>query len=270
MASKNMCKFPASLLTDTLNVHCFVLETEPEVMQEPVQLTSNKVMLVTSGEGGVTFDDTYYELCTGTLLFGFTGERFCVTEPRELSYLYLQFDGTRADELFHRFGINEHGRRFAKMDGLIPILHESLLRASELTIDLAAESMLLYIFSRLSGMLTPQNDLVNRILCITDESFTDPNLSLSGIAAELSYHPKYLSHIFKERQGMGYTEYLCRLRIKFAVSLFDRGIDSVKNVAWLSGFTDPLYFSTVFKKKMGVSPSEYKKTKRGEASSKDE
>lgn len=270
MASKNICKFPASLLTETLNVHCFVFETEPEIMTAQVRLTSHKAMLVTSGEGMATFDDAHYELRAGTLLFGFAGERFGVTEPRELSYLYLQFDGTRADELFHRFGINEHNRLFAKMDGLIPILHESLLRASELTIDLAAESMLLYIFSRLSGTLTPQNDLVNRILCITDESFTDPDLSLSGIAAELSYHPKYLSHLFKERQGMGYTEYLSQLRIKFAVSLFDRGIDSVKNVAWLSGFADPLYFSTVFKKKMGVSPSDYKKARRGETGPKDE
>ena len=60
---------------------------------------------------------------------------------------------------------------------------------------------------------------------------------------------------------MGYSEYVRSLRIKYAVSLFDHGIDSVKNVALLSGFTDPLYFSTVFKKCLGVSPKEYKNNK---------
>ena len=58
--------------------------------------------------------------------------------------------------------------------------------------------------------------------------------------------------------GVSYSEYLRTLRIKYAVSLFDHGIDSVKNVALLSGFADPLYFSTVFKKYTGLSPKEYK------------
>ena len=48
------------------------------------------------------------------------------------------------------------------------------------------------------------------------------------------------------------------MRIKYAVSLLEHGIDSVKNVAFLSGFSDPLYFSNVFKKVVGVSPKEYK------------
>jgi AraC-like DNA-binding protein len=59
--------------------------------------------------------------------------------------------------------------------------------------------------------------------------------------------------------GIGYAEYLRNLRIKYAVSLFDHGIDSVKNVALLSGFSDPLYFSTVFKTVVGLSPKEYLK-----------
>ena len=57
--------------------------------------------------------------------------------------------------------------------------------------------------------------------------------------------------------GVSLKEYLRTLRIKYAVSLFDHGMDSVKNVALLSGFNDPLYFSTVFKKTVGVSPTDY-------------
>ena len=57
--------------------------------------------------------------------------------------------------------------------------------------------------------------------------------------------------------NIGFTEYLRNLRIKYAVSLFESGLDSVKNVALLSGFKDPLYFSNVFKKTIGVSPREY-------------
>ena len=59
--------------------------------------------------------------------------------------------------------------------------------------------------------------------------------------------------------GLGYSEHLRNMRIKYAVSLLEHGIDSVKNVALLSGFSDPLYFSSVFKKTVGVSPRDYKK-----------
>ena len=80
---------------------------------------------------------------------------------------------------------------------------------------------------------------------------------LSTVAERLGYSSKYLSHIFKKQMGMGYTEYLQTYRIRYAVSLFEHGLDSIKNVALLSGFTDPLYFSTVFKKQFGVSPASY-------------
>ena len=146
-------------------------------------------------------------------------------------------------------------------DGLIPIWHESLSRASEETIDLAAESMLLYTFSRLVSEAGEQNAVINRVIAFSEKRFTDPALSLATLAEELGYNAKYLSHLFKERMGLGYAEYLRSLRVKFAVSLFDHGIDSVKNVAALSGFSDPLYFSTVFKKTVGVSPKEYKTKK---------
>ncbi|MBE5732376.1 MAG: helix-turn-helix transcriptional regulator, partial [Clostridiales bacterium] len=51
------------------------------------------------------------------------------------------------------------------------------------------------------------------------------------------------------------------IRIKHAVTLLDYGIDSIKNVALLSGFTDPLYFSNVFKAQIGISPTQYLKNK---------
>lgn len=91
-------------------------------------------------------------------------------------------------------------------------------------------------------------------------SFTAGNL-IFGFKDELfhavSYNPKYISHVFKKHMGVSFTEYLRTLRIRYAVSLFDYGMDSVKNVALLSGFNDPLYFSNVFKKTVGVSPTAY-------------
>jgi AraC-like DNA-binding protein len=57
--------------------------------------------------------------------------------------------------------------------------------------------------------------------------------------------------------NVSYGEYLRGIRFKYAIALFELGISSVKNVALLSGFSDPLYFSNAFKKAIGISPKEY-------------
>ena len=111
--------------------------------------------------------------------------------------------------------------------------------------------------SRINTTCNEQNTLIQQIIDITEENFNDPKLSISTVANELAYNPKYISHLFKQKMGVGYTEYLRMYRIKYAIMLLDHGIDSVKNIASLSGFSNPMYFSSVFKQTVGVSPSEY-------------
>ena len=156
-----------------------------------------------------------------------------------------------------RFDITSCSRAYDGFDGLIPLWSESLFRASDKTVELVAESILLYTLSRLFDEKGSENGLIGQIIHITEKNFKNPELSISSIAQELSYNPKYLSHIFKERARVSYSEYLRSVRLKYATTLFDHGLDSVKNVALLAGFSDPLYFSNVFKKNVGVSPKEY-------------
>ena len=132
----------------------------------------------------------------------------------------------------------------------------------EENLDLTGESLLLFTFSRLYSGSSADRGLIGKIIEITEDNFTDSELSITSLSKTLSYHPKYLSHLFKTKTGVGYSEYLRSLRIRYATTLFDHGLDSVKSVALLSGFSDPLYFSTVFKKSTGLSPKEYKEKQK--------
>lgn len=258
MSNKNICKFPDSVFdAHTLSVLCFVRETDPDTMRIPKLLKENRALLVTEREGSVRIDGRDYALRTGTLLFCFAGETVSFEGEDGFVYIYVDFTGSRADELLRRFDITPLSRFHDGQDGLIPLWQESLFRSSEKTVDLAAESVLLFCFSRLSGGESTEGGTVAKIVEMTEENFRDPALGIGRIAEELSYHPKYLSHLFKKKTGVGYAEYLRSVRLKYATALFDRGIDSVKNVALLSGFTDPLYFSRVFKASVGISPKEY-------------
>lgn len=254
---KSICKFIEPSFSGDISTSRFVIETNTNIMKTPRVLTSPRMLLAVAGEGYIKFNNQQFNFRTGSLYFGFEKETFSVEPSSECAYIYIDFSGGRANNLFERFKIHKGNRHFEKFDGLIPLWKDSLSRAGIDTIDLASESILLYTFSRLSCEFSNQNNLVDKILKLTEENFTDPGTSISQIASELSYNSKYLSHIFKKSMKVTYSEYLRELRIKYAISLFDGGIDSVKSVALLSGFSDPLYFSNTFKKVVGISPSDY-------------
>ncbi len=258
MTINNMCKFPPMpALYNGLTVPCFVKETDYITMVTPFTLRSHRMILCVRGEGVFNINGSEIPFRSGSLIFGFVHETMFLSKGQDITYLYIDYFGARADELLRRFNVTKQDRAFNGFDGLIPLWQENLSRASAETIDLDAESTLLHSFSRLAGNTTKQNDVIGKICSITEESFANSSLSLATIAATLSYNPKYLSHIFKQKMGVSYSEYLCTVRIRYATSLFDHGLDSVKNVAFLSGYADPLYFSTAFKKHMGMSPRDY-------------
>ena len=65
------------------------------------------------------------------------------------------------------------------------------------------------------------------------------------------------SRTFKSAFGITFKEYLLRVRIKEACRLLEKPDIAVTDVAYLSGFNDPSYFSKVFKRYVGICPSVY-------------
>ena len=258
MINKNICRFIQSPISDRLETHSFVYETDMETMHRRVRLAYNYAILITDGEGTIFFDTASFPFTKGQLIFGFSGEEMLVCPGQVCEYCYISFDGLRASSLFSRFDITYRNRLFGGFDGLISFWRESIARADDNTVDIAAEGVLLCTFSRFSRGIAERDDAVSRAKDYLERNFSDSRLSLSTVAAALGYNEKYLSHLFKSGMGIGVTEYIRTLRINHAAFLFDHGVESVKNVAVLSGFCDPLYFSSVFKKETGRSPKEYK------------
>ena len=257
MKNNNVCKFPTYDPSNDLSVFCFVLETDAEIMRQKEVLTHDRMILVEQGEGAFLFDDIPHAYAAGALIFGFEGESFSLLNGDDVRYLYIDFSGARAKNLYHRFDITPHSRKKEGCNAFIPFCKDCLLSTQQENIDIVAESVLLYVFSRLSANLSVQDATIQKIIDMTEEDFRDPELSLTRIAKEIGYNSKYLSHYFKKKMNITYSEYLRSLRFKYAISLFELGISSVKNVALLSGFSDPLYFSNAFKKSIGISPKEF-------------
>lgn len=83
-------------------------------------------------------------------------------------------------------------------------------------------------------------------------------LTIDDIAQEVYLSPCYVSRIFKQGLGCTLMEYLTQIRVEEAKTLLKNPKYNVMQVAEESGFEDPGYFTRVFKKLEGITPSRYK------------
>jgi len=91
--------------------------------------------------------------------------------------------------------------------------------------------------------------------------YTD-KLSISKLAAMANLSERRFRQLFQEVYEMSPSEFILALRLNYACQLLRDSGQSVAEIAEVCGYTDPLYFSRLFRKKMGVSPLAYRKGER--------
>lgn len=262
----NICKFIATTNHDRLYTSNFVFEKNAKADSASRTLPTNAAYLAVSGKGVLHTHVLTQALQPGNVFFTFSQVPFRLENVDSFQYMYISFDGGRSDELFSRFGIHPGRAVFDGHEGLLAFWQSAILKATPENLDLISESVLLYTFSELSP---PENseeqNLFSMILKHIDDHYTDSSLNLSAMAQQLGYNSKYISRIFKSQMGITFSAYLTNVRIQNAVFLMEQGVTAIKNVALLSGYKDPLYFSNVFKKAVGLTPSEYISKKESKA-----
>lgn len=89
------------------------------------------------------------------------------------------------------------------------------------------------------------------------------SISLDDMAEELGITRTYVSTLFTQHMGCGFVEYLNSVRVDRACSYLEQSYFKTYEIAYKVGFKDEKYFSKVFKKIKGVSPREYRISKKG-------
>ena len=108
----------------------------------------------------------------------------------------------------------------------------------------------------------PKNklDVIKPAIDYIHEKYTDEVINIETIAKICNISPEYFRRIFKSFYGVTPVNYINNLKITRVKELLGSQMYSVTDAARMSGFNEMSYFSREFKKVMGVSPSEYKKS----------
>ena len=91
-----------------------------------------------------------------------------------------------------------------------------------------------------------------------DNNFNSADISLYSTAAYVGISPNHLSTVFAHETGENFIEYLTRVRIDRAKLLLKTTAMKSSEIANETGFSDPHYFSYIFKKNTGLSPREFR------------
>lgn len=99
---------------------------------------------------------------------------------------------------------------------------------------------------------------VSQICRYIIHNISDPELSVNNIAEKFYFHPVYLNRIFRKEKNVSVGQFIMNQRMDIAVSLLVNKTLTVMDVAEKVGYKNYTNFHSIFKKKYGCSPSQYR------------
>ncbi len=145
-----------------------------------------------------------------------------------------------------------------------PDPQEVLRRAATLegARECAAETLTALLGSAPQRKNVRYGEEIRRAKRFIQENYADGGLSLHTVAAEVGFSPNHFSTVFSQETGETFVECLTRVRIEAACSALRESDARMGDVAFAVGYHDSHYFSYLFKKIMGMTPSDYRRSAR--------
>lgn len=244
-----------------LFINDFYIKDGDSSLSKKESKTCYRLCLGVEGEGLLNSPMVNYTVKKGYIFMILPHHKCAIENVSDFKYIAIEFMGPRGVVLAK--GLLDYSKSpvFENYNHLIDMWKNTLSMLKNGNKTLLAEGLLLYTLGSIPGKGILKGEFKKResilIQTYIHNNFNNPNLTLELVAKKFGYNKKYLSDMFKKKFDIGFTEFVRDVRLKNAVSLMELGNTSITRISELSGFSDPLYFSKLFKVKYGMSPKSY-------------
>ena len=122
----------------------------------------------------------------------------------------------------------------------------------------------LNVYREVSCKQDSKKNIIDKALLYIRENI-EKTIALKDIAQYVGYSGSYFLTFFKRQMNDTPVNYIIQMKMQEACKMLDLTDMKVNQIGYKIGFKDPYYFTRQFTKEIGVSPSKYRKIKRGEA-----
>ena len=252
--------------------YCAFDGCEPNKCWGPGIIDHYKLFFTMDGFGTLEIGTQSFEIPPGT---GFVIPPNVVASYKphiegQWQYFWITFSGKNADIYLNRANLSKEQPVFSIEDteGFQTHFRDLFHSISHSkSMDLKALSAFYRLMSMIidgnaveyknDDHITQQDYYLNQGIEFIQTNYTR-HLQIEEIANYVSVDRKYLYQIFKNKLKQSPKQYLIDLRMKRAIDLLKSSDISIRQVANSIGYSDPFLFSKMFKKKTGLSPTDYR------------
>ena len=249
---------------DSFKIIGIMYETDCSVRKAKKSYSYYSMLYVTAGKGLLHAKSTSRELVPGCVAVVAPSIDWSIENIHGLKYIRVIYFGTEAKLLANQFGISSSVKLYCGINDIAQ-LWESCIQLPDNIAILRCKGLIYYTFSEIERLYIGDEtvkdtlDTAHKIKAFIDNNFTDGRLNLNYISEKLSYHPNYISSVFTEQFNLSVIKYINIQRIRHSCFLMEQGASSIKEIAYLCGYENADYFSSVFKAQMGTTPKNHLK-----------
>ena len=222
-----------------------------------------------SGEGALVINKKIHLLHAGQAFLVEKPGQFRYYLPKSSSHWEFKWISMNVPSIFYWQEITDHYGRIVKLSENSPTMQywkTIYTQAGKNAIgDVFLSSAHAYTFIMhlhqdlwVSQASVSRQDIFQNCLQTIHRQYADPSLSLNTLAEELNVSSSYLSKIFKLHMKKSYIQYLTAHRLNIAREFLISTNLPIETIAAKVGFPDANYFSRIFRKQNGISPSQFR------------
>lgn len=222
-----------------------------------------KLIYIYRGLCRINIDGKDYNASEGYSVLVFPCCEFDIDETPGVRYTWIEFSGFESAAILGRTAFSKKNPMLGTidMDGFEDLFEMPVNSGepySNFRLGGCIMLLLSYYMEKFPGKSFESEGYVYKACHFINQNYSQHGFCVKDVVESLKIDRSYLYRIFKNETGVSVIDYITRCRIAKAEILLANSNLSIKDVAYSVGFNDQMYFSRVFKKLNGRTPTSFR------------